>query len=177
MSILIIATAFSSGRIGCFDVPFAAEQPQFLAREGQEQNPALLFRLLREPARQFDHPGGARRVIVRARMDLCRSATAPANARLPGQGDRNARRSPRIPWSIPASRRRRCGPSSISRRISMSDGDLSLRARMNAACPSLVDRLISCRPGLCPSVFNHASAAASFTWTKKIPASVGPGAI
>ena len=49
-------------------IPVAAQQPQFLAREGQEQNSALLLRLLRKPARQFDHAGGAGSVIVGAGM-------------------------------------------------------------------------------------------------------------
>ncbi len=48
------------------DVPVAAEQPQFLARERQKQNSAPRLRLPRKPARHFDHARGARCVIVRA---------------------------------------------------------------------------------------------------------------
>ncbi len=68
MSMLIMATAFASGNSG-----WATRRPipesQFLAREVQKQNAALLLRLRREPSRQFDHPGGAGSVVVGARMN------------------------------------------------------------------------------------------------------------
>ncbi len=69
MSMLIIATAFSSGKSGWFDVVGGAQQPEFFARESQKQDAALLFRLAGEPARQFDHARSAGRVVVRAGVD------------------------------------------------------------------------------------------------------------
>ena len=51
------------------DVVAGAEQAQFFAREGQEQNAALMFGLVREPARQFDDARGAGGVVVGAGMD------------------------------------------------------------------------------------------------------------
>ena len=70
MSMLIIATAFVERQQRMIHVPLAAEQAQFLAREGQKQNSALLFGLFREPPRQLDHARRAGSVVVRAGMDV-----------------------------------------------------------------------------------------------------------
>src|SRR6266404_6234574 len=46
-----------------------SEQAQLFTRKGQEQNPALVLRLAREPMREFDDAGRAGCVVVGAGMN------------------------------------------------------------------------------------------------------------
>jgi hypothetical protein len=50
-------------------VPLAAEESQFLAGEGQEQNASFLFRLAAGPASQLNDASGAGGVVVGSGMD------------------------------------------------------------------------------------------------------------
>ena len=68
MSMLIMATALSSGSSGWSAYQAEPSRPSSSPAKVKKQDAALLFRLRGEPARQFDHPGGARGVIVGAGM-------------------------------------------------------------------------------------------------------------
>ena len=92
MSMLIMATAFSSGSTGFSDVVVGAQQADLLAGEGQKQDAAPVLRPPGEPAGQFDHPGSPRGVVVGARVDRPSLATGPWRIAPPARRGRSARR-------------------------------------------------------------------------------------
>ncbi len=71
MSILIMATAFASGRVGFCTHARRAQQPKFFAGKVHEQDAPLQLSPLRsEQARQFENARCSAGVIVRPGMNL-----------------------------------------------------------------------------------------------------------
>ena len=153
MSILIIATAFSSGSSGWPAQYAEPSSPSSSPAKFKNRMPRFCFGCLAIPARQFDHPGGARK-HCRPRPDERFRSCFGASGILPAEPEVIVVRADDdvLVGLARAGRRRRCGPSSpAARRPPAIDAEKPAGKANDSGFEILVDALpsisveVSCR--------------------------------